>query len=275
MICGRETMGNSAGIGAMKLPAGDGRQLKAPFKPLISVVTVVFNGEHHLTQTINSVIEQNYKEIELIVIDGGSSDGTVNIIKKNERFITHWVSEPDGGIYDAMNKAIKLCKGEYLYFLNCADHFADPDTLEEVARHLRSKRPDILCGYVLYSYEDGLRVNSIQINSEYDLYRETICHQALFTARHLFDTVGMFDKSYRISADREWLLRALKIYNYKICYIDVPVCVYDIAGVSSRQRMRLRLENIKINHKYFKWRFYPFFLKQLVNKIRLLAASSR
>jgi hypothetical protein len=136
---------------------------------------------------------------------------------------------------------------------------------------LSREAPDVLCGNVFEATENGMRVVDTRINSDYQLYRETICHQALFTARHIFETVGLFDITYRICADREWLVRALKTYKLNLYYVDVPICIYDNSGVSSRERLQLRLENIKINHKQFKWQFYPFLLKQFVDKIRLLA----
>jgi glycosyltransferase involved in cell wall biosynthesis len=237
-------------------------------KPLVSVIIVVRNCEKHLAQTISSVIDQTYKNIELIIIDGNSTDGTVDLIRKYETSISNWVSEPDDGIYDAMNKAIKLCKGDYLYFLNCADYFAHLDTLETAVKYLRHKMPDILHGNILCVHEDGVQAKSTQINSEYDLFRETISHQALFTARHVFNTVGVFDKSYRICADREWLLRALKVHKFALTYIDIPICIFDRSGVSSRQRLQLRLENLKINLRHFKLQCYPFLFRQLANKVK-------
>jgi glycosyltransferase involved in cell wall biosynthesis len=94
-------------------------------KPLITIITVVYNGEKHLEQTIKSVINQNYKNIEYIIIDGVSTDGTLDIIKKYEEYIDYWVSEPDEGIYDAMNKGIGLANGEFINFMNADDWFVD------------------------------------------------------------------------------------------------------------------------------------------------------
>jgi glycosyltransferase involved in cell wall biosynthesis len=244
----------------------DRRQKKQILQPLISVITVVRNGERHLAKTIDSYIGQTYRNTELIIVDGNSTDRTVDVIRQYDKSITRWVSEPDRGIYDAMNKAISMCRGDYLYFLNCADRFANPHTLEEVVTCLDREWPDILCGNVLVEYEKGTQVRSYRFPTEYQLYRQTICHQALFTAKHVFALAGTFDVNYRISADREWVLRALKKYRFKISYLDLPICVFDLCGVSSRQRLRLRLENMRINHKYFKWRFYPFFLRQIAEK---------
>ncbi|MBJ6725367.1 glycosyltransferase family 2 protein [Geomesophilobacter sediminis] len=240
-------------------------------RPRFSIVTVVLNGEQGLPRTLTSVVNQTYRNFELVVIDGGSSDGTIELIKGYQRFIRYWISEPDRGIYDAMNKAIQVCRGDYLYFLNCGDTFAAPDTLEQVVARLDGATPDIVCGNVLQLHETGPRMFRYDIGSQYQLYRDTICHQALFTARRVFATTGIFDISYRISADREWLLRALKRHHFEICFIDLPVCLFDVTGVSSRQRTRLKIENLRINRAYFTWRFYPFLLRQLLAKVGRMA----
>lgn len=258
----------------MPVPPSDATAHTASLDPLISIVTVVRNGERHLAETINSVTEQTYKKIEFIIIDGNSTDRTVDIILQHAERITAWISEPDGGIYDAMNKAVEMCRGDYLYFLNCADRFVHPRTVEEVVKVINSEAPDIVCGHVQEIHDTGTRVYRYHIDSQYQLYLQTICHQALFTAREIFHTVGGFDTRYRISADRDWLLRALKVYHYKLSYIDLPISVFDISGVSSRNRMQLKMENFQMNRKYFKWQFYPFLFRQALAKVGRIMASS-
>ena len=269
-------MENPPGVGSAKLPAGEGPcSGKARVAPLISVVTVVRNGEQFLAQTIASVIGQTYKNVELIIIDGNSTDNTLEVLKEYDQHIAHWVSEPDNGIYDAMNKGVKASKGEYLYFLNCADRFPHPDTLENVVTCLASSSPDILCGNVWEVHGEETYVYSSQISSEYELYHKTVCHQAIFTARHVFTVVGDFNVNYRICSDREWLLRALKIYGCRLHYIDLPICIFDISGVSSRQRRLLKWENLKINARYFRWRFSFFVIRQLAGKVERLLPFTR
>lgn len=266
-------MGSLSGNITVELSAGGCRQEAVPFNPLISVITVVRNGERYLAQTIESFIGQGYRNTELIIVDGKSTDRTVDVIRQYEHSIARWVSEPDGGIYDAMNKAINMCSGDYLYFLNCADCFANPHTLEDVVEHLNRERPDIFCGNVIAEYGKGAQVRGYRLTSEYQLYRQTICHQALFTAKHVFASAGIFDVNYRISADREWVLRVLKKHRFEIFYSDLPICVFDLFGVSSRQRLQLRWENMRINHRYFTWRFYPFLLRQIAEKTIMVAFS--
>lgn len=257
------------------MPSGVGSYQGTSFAPMISVVTVVRNGEQQLAQTIGSVTEQTYRNIEFIVIDGNSTDGTLAIIRAHEKWITRWVSEPDGGIYDAMNKAVRMCSGAYLYFLNCGDRIATPETVEQVVRAIEKESPDILCGHILEMHTSGNILSTFKTTSEYQLFLLTVCHQAIFTARRVFDKVGGFDTSYRICADRDWLLRALKVHHFAMTYIDLPISIFDTSGVSSRQRRRLRLENLKINYKYFKGSFYLFVIRQAGAKIGRLVACAR
>ena len=101
-------------------------------KPLVTIVTVVFNGEQYIEETILSVINQKYKNIEYIIIDGGSNDNTINIIKKYEDLIDYWMSMDDDGIYDAMNKALKIAKGKWINFMNCGDSFCNNEVIENI-----------------------------------------------------------------------------------------------------------------------------------------------
>ena len=108
-------------------------------KPLISIITVVYNDIENIEETILSVLSQTYDNIEFIVIDGASNDGTVDVIKKYDKKIDYWISEKDGGIFDAMNKGIKLSKGDYINFMNSGDFFTSPDLVNEVAKNLDIK----------------------------------------------------------------------------------------------------------------------------------------
>lgn len=121
-------------------------------KPLISIITVVYNGEKYLEETIQSVINQTYENVEYIIIDGGSTDGTLEIIKKYEDKIDYWVSEKDGGIYDAMNKGIDVATGEWLNFMNAGDSFYSNQTLMEVFNNKNYELYNILYGDVETNY---------------------------------------------------------------------------------------------------------------------------
>jgi len=112
-------------------------------RPLVSIVTVVYNGEKYLEQTIRSVINQRYDNIEYIIIDGGSTDGTLDIVEKHEKMIDYWISEPDEGIFDAMNKGIKICRGELIGLINADDYYA-PNAIERVVSCYLKEKPDLM-----------------------------------------------------------------------------------------------------------------------------------
>ncbi len=178
-------------------------------QPRISVVTVVFNGERHLDQAIRSVLEQSYRNVEYIVVDGGSSDGTLDIIRKYEERISRWVSEPDRGIYDAMNKGIAMATGDLVGFLNCDDWYA-PGALECAAgARARGGGPDtVVAGAWNLVFEDiGLTIRatpSLRFHGGMPL-----SHQAMFVPRRVYDAVGPYDLRYRFSADLDMVLRIL------------------------------------------------------------------
>ncbi|MDX2426194.1 MAG: glycosyltransferase family 2 protein [Cycloclasticus sp.] len=197
-------------------------------KPLISVVTVVFNGEKYLEQTINSVVNQSYNNIEYIVIDGGSTDGTVDIIKRHEHAIDYWLSEPDEGIYNAMNKGANLCTGEYIAFLN-ADDWYNLDTVESVVQRI-TKGTDFLFGNILM-YRSS--TDYIEFKSNLANYKKYMPfgHPSLFLKRDLALELG-FDEQYRTIADYDLVLRLIE-GEYQYTYIDEPLANYRVGGASS------------------------------------------
>jgi glycosyltransferase involved in cell wall biosynthesis len=236
--------------------------------PSFSIITVVFNDRKNIEKTVTSVINQTYKNIEYIVIDGGSTDGTIDIIRRHEKFISYWVSEPDKGIYDAMNKGIRMARGDFLYFLNAGDHLLSDHVVKEVAKHVQDVSPDILYGRAIAYLKNGTEKTSCKIDSAYDLYKDTICHQATFASKHVFKTCGEFNTSYKLGADREWYLRALKIHGFRLTYVDMRISCFDQTGVSSRRRIRARLEWMKINFIYFRPQLPGYVFKQIVNKVK-------
>jgi glycosyltransferase involved in cell wall biosynthesis len=214
-------------------------------KPLISIITVVFNGREHLEQTIQSVLKQSYDNVEYIIIDGGSTDGTTAVIKKYEHAIDYWVSEPDGGIYDAMNKGIDVASGEWLYFLGAGDAFYDLHVLKSIfgsSKGLGSVV--ILFGDIIYD-EGGL------FKSRYDTslcYRNTIHHQGAFYQRRLFDEFR-YQKDCLVSADYELNLKLLCNENASL-NVERIIAKCNSEGISSQVNLRGYIEEIKIRHKY-------------------------
>jgi glycosyltransferase involved in cell wall biosynthesis len=236
-------------------------------KLLISIITIVFNGEKYFERSILSVINQTYDNIEYIIIDGGSTDGTIDIIKKYQEFISYWISEPDKGIYDAMNKGIGVCRGDYIYFLNSDDYLVDSQVLIKVVEFIRANQADILYGNIYLDKKSGKKLVIVKIGSDYELFTRTVCHQAILASKDAFKTVEKFNTAYSICADREWLLRAIKKHKIKFSYIDLEICTRNPGGISSQKKVRNRLESIKMNFIYFGSKFPIYFSKQILNKI--------
>ena len=200
----------------------------------ISVITVCYQAVGQLAETMESVLQQTYPNLEYIIVDGGSTDGTLELINKTVRGQARVVSEPDHGIYDAMNKGVRLCQGEYVVFMNAGDRFVSQQTVEQVAGMASDKREDILYGNN-YDYLVGKRrlINNQKdhVNSLFFLMSKMICHQAIFAKREWLLRIP-FDTSYHYAADRKWLIQCVKA-NAVLCYVPVEICIYDRAGTSS------------------------------------------
>ncbi len=196
--------------------------------PKISVITVVYNAEKTVERTIKSVIEQKYEKLEYIVIDGGSTDETINIIKKYSEFITSWISEPDGGIYDAMNKGIALATGDYICFLNADDWFCRR-ALQTIANFSKGIEADVLVGNIV-------SVSGTTKRLEYPKPLESIlwgiptAHQAYFVKK---TCMGYFDTQYRIAADYKMLLN-LYLSGKTFHYVPYSLVYFSLGGFSDQ-----------------------------------------
>jgi len=198
-------------------------------KPLISVVTVVYNGEKNLEQTITSVLNQNYDNIEYIIVDGDSKDKTLDIIKKYDDKVDYWISEPDEGIYYAMNKASALCSGEYISFLNADDWYNDDTVASVVSSLLQSDLTYLFGNTDLYNedtfwYTDRERLSQYKFNTPFG-------HQALFVKLNYFLS-HQFNTKYKMLADYDFMLELInKKLPYK--YLDTSLVNYRTGGISS------------------------------------------
>jgi glycosyltransferase involved in cell wall biosynthesis len=210
-----------------------------PDKPLISVVTVVFNGEKHLEQTILSVVNQGYDNVEFIVIDGGSTDGTIDIVKKYQDRIDYWVSEPDKGISDAFNKGISLSTGVMIGLIN-ADDWYEPDTLELVASIATEDEVDIVHGRLQY-WRDEKKAEMVSGDHRLLDKDMTVNHMTVFAKRTLYETIGLFSLEFRYAMDYEFLLRAKKT-GASFYYLDKCLANMRLGGVSDVRWQRALLE---------------------------------
>jgi len=187
--------------------AGNGKQ-RSPELPLISVITVVRNGAGHLQEAIESVLSQSWPNVEYIIIDGASTDGTLDIIRQYDRKIDFWRSEPDNGIFDAMNRGIELAHGELIGLLN-ADDWYETGALEAAANAWRSNGiAGIYFGDKYLVHGDmGLKY---EFRGSLEFWRGmTVCHQAMFAHRDVYARLGRYDTSYRLAADFDFFVRAL------------------------------------------------------------------
>ncbi len=177
----------------------------------ISIITVVYNGEKVLERTIESIRNQTFRDLEYIIIDGNSKDGTKAIIEKYKADISQWISEPDKGLYDAMNKGLRLAKGKYVLFLNAGDQFQEKTTLEQVFRS--SVIADIYYGETMMVNDANEDIGLRRLKAPEILNRESlingmlVCHQSFIMRREI---APEYNLRYKIAADYEWMLQCLK-----------------------------------------------------------------
>ena len=184
-------------------------------KMRISVITVCFNAAETIDKTMRSVATQSYPNLEHIVIDGASTDHTLEIVNRYADRIARLVSEKDGGIFDAMNKGIDCASGDVVYFLNADDSLVDDKVLQDVARAFEEDGSRMLVygNVILKGGPSGVRnfpARAFRRRSISEFLHNSFCHQAVFVRRSLFTRLGKFDGQYRYSADYEWIIRAFK-----------------------------------------------------------------
>ncbi len=213
----------------------------------ITIITVCYNSECTIEKTILSIINQNYRDLEYIIVDGGSTDGTIDIIRKYEDHIHKWVSEPDQGIYHAMNKGINMSSGEVIAFLNSDDWYME-DTLEYVCHKFENKKVMILSGEgYLWENEICAGMSKDCENDESDIrFRMIYFHPSTFARRKVFEEIGGFDMKYLIAADYAWMLKA---YDSGIIPVHTSKCLsnFKFGGASTVDAFKTALECKKIS----------------------------
>lgn len=200
----------------------------------LSIITINFNNATGLKKTIQSVVSQSSQDFEYIVIDGGSTDGSVEIIKTFESKITYWISEPDKGIYHAMNKGINIAKGEYCQFLNSGDWLLSKDVTEKMLSQL--PQSSIIYANKIREY-DGIQKKEKSYQGRQitllDLYNSTIFHASTYIKRSLFDKYGLYDESLKIVSDWKFYLITVGLNGESVAYKDIDLVWFDSTGISS------------------------------------------
>lgn len=212
----------------------------------LSIITVNLNNKNGLQKTIDSVISQTFKDFEWIVIDGGSSDGSKELIEKYSDYISYWVSEPDRGIYNAMNKGIRIAHGEYLQFLNSGDSLYSHDALSIFQNN--SLTEDIILGNII---SDGKIVRGIGSRNNItllDFYYSSVLHPSSYSKRDLFERYGYFDETLKICSDWKFFILAMILHNASVRYIDKVLVNFDSSGISSKVEnvQKIRKEKTKV-----------------------------
>ena len=225
--------------------------------PKFSVITVCYNAQATIEDTIQSVIAQTYHHVEYIIVDGASKDRTLSIINRYRDRIATVVSEPDKGLYDAMNKGLRLATGDYVCFLNAGDSFHEDDTLQQMVHTLRelTELPDVLYGETALVDAEGHFVRMRRLQAPEHLtwhsFRQgmLVCHQAFFAKRTLAEP---YDLRYRFSADFDWCIRIMKkskvLHNTHLTLID-----YLEEGMTTRNHKASLHERFRIMAKHYGW----------------------
>lgn len=237
----------------------------------LSIITINRNNAEGLEKTLCSVAAQSFREFEYIVIDGASTDGSVEVIKKYEAQFAHlkWVSEPDRGIYNAMNKGLRMATGDYIQILNSGDCLASNDILERMLAALEEAgNPSILYGNMVKCFPDGRKmVDKCFAGQEITMlgmYTGTLNHDPAYVRRDLFEKYGYYDESLKIVSDWKWYMQAIVLGVEKPKYVDLDVTLFDMSGISEvnlglrdaekRQELEKMLP-LPILADYDKWHF--------------------
>ena len=226
--------------------------------PKFSIITVTFNAGKVLEDTIQSVVFQTYRNVEYIIVDGGSTDNTLEIAGKYHDRISKVISEPDKGLYDAMNKGIRLATGDYLCFLNAGDELHENETLQKMVHTLKGKElPDVIYGETAIVDEKSHFLHMRRLSTPERLNWKSfkqgmlVCHQAFFARRELAIN-ECYDLRYRFSADFDWCIRIMKkakcLHNTRLTIID-----YLNEGMTTRNHKASLKERFRIMAKHYGW----------------------
>lgn len=224
-------------------------------EPLFSIITITYNAESTVERTLESVDSQSFTDYEHLIVDGASSDNTLQIISKHKNLRRTLISEPDKGIYDAMNKGLSNTCGRYLIFLNAGDKFHAPDTLATIAKAIEDNElPGIVYGQTDIVDNDGHRLGPRHLTAPQNLTLKSfsqgmlVCHQAFIALRRI---TGKYNLKYRFSADFDWCVQCLQHSRKNIGLHDTVLIDYLNEGATTRNRFRSLVERFKIMCFYY------------------------
>ncbi|MDL2303402.1 glycosyltransferase [Dysgonomonas sp. OttesenSCG-928-D17] len=203
----------------------------------LSIITINLNDKAGLKKTMDSVLSQTFTDYEFIIIDGKSTDGSVELIEENKDKIAYWVSEKDSGIYNAMNKGIRQAKGEYLYFLNSGDALYANDVLEKIFEG--DPHEAFICGSFYMEQEGKLTPDTSYKGRDwrfsiYDLFAGFLCHQAFFIHRSNFEKYGLYSEELKVISDWKLFYQGIAIDRLPVRYVDVFIVIYNMEGFSTQ-----------------------------------------
>lgn len=224
----------------------------------ISIVSINRNNAAGLEKTLQSVAAQTFKEFEYIVIDGASTDGSVEVIKRYESRFAHlkWVSEPDSGIYNAMNKGLRMASSEYVQILNSGDGLASNEVTERMLEALEKEgNPSILYGNMMKCFPDGRRLTDKcfagQEITMLGMFVGTLNHNPAYIRRDLFEKYGYYDEGLKIVSDWKWYLQAIILGGEQPQYVDLDVTLFDMEGISETNKELMQTERKMVLEQLF------------------------
>lgn len=222
---------------------------------LLSVITINYNDAGGLQKTIDSVVNQTWKEFEYLVIDGGSTDESPALIEAYKNQIAYSISEKDSGIYNAMNKGIKTAKGKYLLFLNSGDYLVSDTVFENVFSSFASDT-DFICGHLYYeqSGKAVIKEHPEQMTFSY-LISKTVYHPSTFIKRTLFEQYGLYNENNKIVSDWEFFFKTMGLNGASYMKIDTTITHFDMNGISSVQEDRVKEEKLRVFKSYLPYVF--------------------
>ncbi len=237
---------------------------------LVSIVTVCLNSEKTIEQTIQSVLKQTYSNIEYIIVDGGSTDGTVDIIKKYEEVFSDrlkWVSESDKGIYDAMNKGIRMSTGKIIGVLS-SDDWYEENAVENVIEHYDPEYPYQVIYGMSRTVKDNYTAKITFVNHKF-LESEMMCHEACFISRKAYGLTGLYSLRYKFGSDYDLMLRLTEHDEVKFVPVFEVFVNFRLGGITDKNGDEVPMENFMIRARYFHYskRKYAFYMLWFKAKI--------